>query len=624
MGRAPALGWVTVATPERLVAERCLLAWALPWPVDGSGWYNPVTALRIEVWRMGEWVWRIADRVEDDLAEELSGWPEPLRQLLYNRGLRTAQEVEEFLYPERVGLHDPFLMKGMARAVDRILDAVADGELIAVYGDFDVDGLTAVALLGEVLGPNRLGGRVVSYLPHRAREGYGLNQEAIRRLADAGVALLITADCGIGAEKEIALANELGMDVIVTDHHRVTDGLPPALVVLNPRQEECFYPFADLAGVGVAFKLAEALLSRVRGLDEARRELESEVDLVALGTVADLAPLLGENRLLVRMGLRRLGSGTRPGLRALIAGAGLGSRPLDADMISFWIAPRLNAAGRMGDARLSLDLLTCESEAEAAEMAARLEEANRGRQAATAAAINGAREELSRLPELPPAIVLAGDYPAGVVGLVANKLAEEYQRPAFVIERGELESRGSGRGVAGFDVMLALADSADLLTRFGGHSQAGGFALPTSRIDEVKARLQLSAVRQLAEFRAERELFLEAALRLSDIGPALYNGLALLEPFGMGNPRPLFFSRRTLIRDARVVGGTHLKLWLADESGSSPAIGFGMGTERFHFARPGARVDCAYHISRNERNGTIGFELVLKDLRPSPPQGRSR
>ncbi len=566
---------------------------------------------------MVEWAWRIADPITDGLAPELQAWPDPLRQLLYNRGLLSSLQVERFLHPELVGLHDPFLMCGMDSAVERIYRALREEELIGVYGDFDVDGLTAAALLSEVLESPYLQGHVVTYLPHRAKEGYGLNPEAVRKLAEMGVRLLITADCGIGADREVRLATELGMDVIVTDHHRISDGIPPAFVVLNPRREGCPYPCKDLAGVGVTFKLAEALLARVWDLEEARRRLEPQLELVALGTVADLAPMLGENRLLVRLGLQQLNRSSRPGLRALISVAGLDGRIIDTDVIAFGLAPRLNAAGRMGDARLSLELLTSLSGSEAGRMAAQLETANRDRQTATSTAIGGAREELGRLVELPPAIVLAGDYPAGIVGLVASKLAEEFQRPAFVIERGETESRGSGRGVAGFDVVRALAESSELLIRFGGHAQAGGFALPTSMIEVVKARLEGSARGQLGEAAPRRELLLEASLWLGEVGPAVYQDLTLLEPYGTGNPRPLFFSSRVQVRDARVVGGNHLKLWLVDDSGTSSAIGFGMGTEKYHFARAGATVDCAYTISRNERNGTVGYEMVLKELRPS-------
>ncbi len=559
----------------------------------------------------------MAESITDGAVPDLEAWPQPLRQLLYNRGLWRADAIEAFLYPETVGMHDPFLLRGMDTAVERVYRSLRDEELIGIYGDFDVDGLTAVALLTEVLESPSLQGHVTSYLPHRVKEGYGLNPEAIRKLAEMGVRLLITADCGIGADDEVRLATELGMDVIVTDHHLVSDGVPPALAVLNPRQEECCYPYQDLAGVGVAYKLAEALLARIWDLDEARSRLEPQLDLVALGTVADLAPLVGENRLLVKMGLPQISRGRRIGLRALMATAGYAGRSVDVDTIAYGLAPRLNAAGRMGDARLSLELLTCRSEPEAAGMAEQLEAANRERQAATSAAINGARAQLTGLAELPPAIVLAGDYPAGVVGLVAGRLSEEFQRPTFVIELGEEESRGSGRGVPGFDVVQALSEASELLTRFGGHSQAGGFALSTQLIDALRSRLEASAREQLGGDPPRRELYLEAGLRLGSVGPALYQELALLEPFGSGNPRPLFYSQGAQVRDARVVGNNHLKLWLADETGTSSAIGFGMGTEKYDFARRGSLVDCAYTVTRNERNGTVGYEIVLKELRPS-------
>ncbi|MHB0868368.1 MAG: single-stranded-DNA-specific exonuclease RecJ [Chloroflexota bacterium] len=572
---------------------------------------------------MAERAWRIAEPIANGAAPDLEVWPQPLRQLLYNRGLRSSLEVEQFLYPEQVGMHDPFLMHGMDAAVDRIYRALREEEPIGIYGDFDVDGLTSVALLSELLESPSLEGHVVSYLPHRVKEGYGLNPEAIRKLAEMGVRLLITADCGVGADREVRLASELGMEVIVTDHHLIAEGLPPAFAVLNPRQEGCRYPCKALAGVGVAYKLAEALLSRVWGLEEARRQLAPQLDLVALGTVADLVPLVGENRLLVKLGLPQIEQGYRLGLRALMATAGYVGRSVDANTIAYGLAPRLNAAGRMGDARLSLDLLTSRSEAEAASLADQLEAANRSRQVATATAINGAREELSQLEELPPAIVVAGDYPAGVVGLVASKLAEEFQRPAFVVELGPTESRGSGRGVAGFDVVRALADCADLLLRFGGHAQAGGFAAPTRLMAAVQARLEAAAREQLGSTSLQRELHLEAGLVLGEIGPDLHEGLSLLEPFGSGNPRPLFYTTGVQVRDARVVGTNHLKLWLADGSGTSPAIGFGMGIEKFDFARRGSFVDCAYSVSRNERNGTVGYEMVLKDLQPSTARPRA-
>jgi single-stranded-DNA-specific exonuclease len=506
-------------------------------------------------------------------------------------------------------------MKGMHVAVDRIFRALREETLIGVYADFDVDGLTAAALLVELIQSNSLQGQVLPYLPDRARDGYGLNAEAIRSLASRGVGLLITVDCGVGADREIRLAAELGMDVIVTDHHRITVAPPPALAVLNPQQDDCGYPDRVLAGVGVAYKLAEALLARIWGLEEARKRLVASLDLVALGTVADLVPITGENRLLVKLGLRQLAERKRAGLRALYMIAG-GTRPLDTDSVSYLFAPRLNAAGRMGDASRALALLTSRSDAEAAGLALDLEAANRDRQVVTSAALEAARGQVARMPELPPALVLTGDYPSTIAGLVASRLVDEYRRPTFVIEKGPLESRGSARSAAGFDVIAALGSAADLLARYGGHSQAGGFALPTAHIPAFELRLQEAATRQLAAEVVEGELFLEAVLGLAQVGPTLFRELEMVEPCGVGNRRPVFCSRRVQIRDARVVGNRHLKLWLQDDSGTCAAIGFGMATEEYGFAQPGVWIDCAYTIARNERAGTVGFEMVLRDVRP--------
>lgn len=568
---------------------------------------------------MPEWVWRVAEPLPERFLTELGEWPSPLRQLLYNRGLRSRTEVQEFLDPDRSAMHDPFMLMGMDIAVDRIYRALREQELIAVYGDFDVDGLTAAALLVDVLRGPSLQGNVTSYLPHRSREGYGLNNDAIRSLAERGTRLLITVDCGIGADSQIAYATALGLDVIVTDHHQISQGVPPALAVLNARQDGCGYPFKELSGVGMAYKLAEALFSRIWGLEAGRERLKPYMDLVALGVIADVAPLIGENRFLVKEGLRQIALGNRIGLKALLKSAGWGDRQVDADAVSYVIAPRLNAAGRMGDARASFDLLLCESAVEAARTAQHLEETNRSRQTATAQALAAARQDIQSLPQLPPAIVVAGDYPAGIVGLVAAKLADDYRRPAFVVEIGDDGCRGSGRGVAGFDVVSALAACSDLLTRFGGHSQAGGFALATADLEAFRERIEAVACEQIGSQGASRELRLDGELLLSDVGPTLHRQLLLLEPHGAGNSRPVFCSRGLRVRDYRTVGNGHLKLWLFDQSASCSAIGFGMGNGSKPFVQTGASIDCAYTISRDERNGMVSYELNLKDLRPSSP-----
>lgn len=565
---------------------------------------------------MSEWVWRLAEPLAAGAAPDLDSWPPLLRQLLYNRGLRTRVQIDEFLEPDKAPLNDPYLLKDMDLAVDRIYRALRAEELIAVYGDFDADGLTAVALLYDILKSPFLQGRVTWYLPHRTREGYGLNVEAIKSLSERGATLLITVDCGIGADDQIRYATTLGMDVIVTDHHLISAGVPPALAVLNARQDGCSYPFKELSGVGMAYKLSEALLSRLWDPAEARARLLPYLDVVALGAVADVAPLVGENRSLVAAGLRQIASGWRPGLKALLRSAGWQDRTIDTDCVSYVIAPRLNAAGRMGDASAALRLLLAETDEEAQQLAAVLEEANRSRQTATAVALTAARVEVSR-GEIPQAIVIAGDYPAGILGLVAGKLAEEFLRPAFVVELGECESRGSGRGVPGFDVVQALASCSDLLVRFGGHSQAGGFSFHTENLDAIRSRLESSAAEQLGPGPLRRELLIEGTLQLNEVVASLHRYLVMLEPYGAGNSRPLFCSRNLRVRDSRTVGNGHLKLWLSDESGTCPAIGFGMANAARSFSEAGMMVDCAYSVSRSERGGSVGYELVLKDLVPS-------
>lgn len=566
---------------------------------------------------MSEWVWRTAESLVAGENPDLDLLPVPLGQLLLNRGIKSRPEIDEFLEPASAAPNDPFLLKDMDRAVERIYRALRAEEMIAVYGDFDADGLTAAALLYDVLRSPYLQGHVTWYLPHRTREGYGLNTDAIWSLSEAGASLLITVDCGIGADAQVRYAATLGMDVIVTDHHLISGGVPPAYAVLNARQDGCAYPFKELSGVGMAYKLAEALLSKLWDASEARSRLVPYLDLVALGIIADVAPLTGENRALVAAGLRGIADGGRPGLRALLRSAGWNDRPIDSDCVSYVIAPRLNAAGRMGDASTSLKLLLAETDEEAQALAAVLEEANRSRQAATSAALTAARLDVASRKEIPPAIVIAGEYPAGILGLVAGRLAEEFLRPVFVVELGECESRGSGRGVPGFDVVAALFSCSDMLTRFGGHAQAGGFSFKTSDLAAITERLERSASAQIGSGRLSRELMIEGTLRLGDVGHALYRNLTRLEPHGAGNSRPLFCSRDLFVRDSRTVGNGHLKLWLADESGTTPAIGFGLANACRQFSGAGMRVDCAYTIARDERGANGGYELVLKDLIPS-------
>jgi len=443
--------------------------------------------------------WQIAPPAP---ADHLTRFPQlsPLIvQLLYNRGITAPEDVKGFLASAGPG-DNPFRLKGMNEAVTRLRQAIRRGEPVAVYGDFDADGVTATALLVETL--SALGARVEPYIPHRVDEGYGLNTGALRQLASQGIKVVVTVDCGIRSIKEVNYGRKLGLDLIVTDHHSVGEEAPPALAVINPKQPDCPYPFQDLAGVGVAFKLAQALLRANRRVPVAKGEVslneEDLLDLAALGTVADLAPLLGENRSLVKRGLERLNAAERLGVRAMIAQTGLKLGQIDAAAIGFILGPRLNAAGRIDDAATSYDLLTCRSPDEAANLAQELEELNRRRQRLTAEALERATEQVLVAGEGEKLLFAAGeDFLAGIVGLVAGRLTEEFYRPAVVVELGAEESRGSARSIPEFNITAALDQCSDLLVKYGGHAAAAGFTVANDNLKRVREHLKELAAEQL-------------------------------------------------------------------------------------------------------------------------------
>jgi len=543
-----------------------------------------------------------------------------LVQLLYNRGITEPAEVEAFLAGE-FREDNPFQMKGMNEAVARIRRAIRAGEPIVVYGDFDADGVTATALLVETLAS--LGAKVEPYIPHRIEEGYGLNFSALRNLASQGAKLIVTVDCGIRSIEEVSYGDRLGLDIIITDHHSVPERLPPALAIINPKQADCLYPFKELAGVGVAFKLAQALLRVNRQVPLARDAISEDelFDLVALGTVADMVPLLGENRALVRGGLERLSQAQRLGVRALMAQAGVKPEGVNAYTIGYILAPRLNAAGRLGDAMVSYRLLTSESEEVASELAWELEEENRRRQRLTMEILEKARKQvLDSVAEvgvqgLPPLLFTAGeDYFSGVAGLVASRLSEEFYRPTLVIELGEGESRGSARSIPEFNITAALDECEDLLTKYGGHAMAAGFSLPNSNLEAFHERLLQIAERQLGEVELVPTLTIDAEVPLASLNWATQAVLAQMEPFGYANPTPTLLSRGVLVRDHRLVGDDHLKLALTDGQAIWDAIAFQQG----HWARgmPG-RIDIVYTLEVNEWQGEKRLQLNIKDLRPS-------
>lgn len=538
-------------------------------------------------------------------------------QILYNRGLTDPEAAQAFL-ERQPGPDNPFALYGMHRAVDRIRWAVRRREPIVIYGDFDADGVTATALL--VIALRALGADVRPYIPHRVEEGYGLNRRAIEDLAEAGTRLLVTVDCGIRFPHEIAHARRRGMDVIVTDHHIVGSEPLEAAAVVNPHQEECPYPYKGLAGVGLAYKLAQALLRANHHVPlpgSVPLNEEDLLDLVALGTVADVAPLTGENRHLVSQGLERLNRAPRIGVEALIRQSGLRPGQVDTWHIGYMLGPRLNAAGRVAHAEGAYRLLTTESPQEAPHLARELDRLNQERQRLTKEVQERARAVvLEREADRPLLFLADPEFPAGVVGLVASRLVEEFYRPAVMVEQKEGISKGSARSIPEFHITRALDACADLLIRHGGHAVAAGFAVRTERLEELKRRLLEIAARELEGRELVPTLPIDAEVPLREVNGALWQALQALRPFGEGNPEPLFLSRNVRVERERPVGdeGAHLKLTLSDGRVWWDGIAFRQGEWA---GKLPDRVDVVYHLRENEWNGEVRLQLEIRDLRPA-------
>ena len=547
-----------------------------------------------------------------------------LLQILYNRGIQKPDQIASFLNGADAVQENPFLLKDMYRAVQRIVAAIDKKETICVYGDFDADGVTATALLVSAL--QKAGAQVGGYIPDRVDEGYGLNVEAIERISQQAE-LLVTVDCGIRSIEEVAAARRLGMDVIITDHHSVGKELPPALAVINPRRSDNRPTFEGLAGVGVAYRLAQGVLRAVSQKSQATlsaeqaAEFEVELlDLVALGTIADMMPLVGENRSLVRRGLAQLAQGQRVGLFALMEVAGMQPASVDSTSVSFRLAPRINAAGRLSNAQLAYELLRSDEYSAAYDLAAQLEALNRERQQLTVDAQNLAEQQLGDVGAALPAILITAspDFRSGIVGLVAGRLADQYYRPAVVIEQGPETSRGSARSIDEFDITAALDQVGHLLVRHGGHSRAAGFTVANERYAEFVEALTALAVESLAAVPDLRpRMRIDAEVSWDDLTWALQGQLARLEPLGQANDSPLLLLRGCRVRSARAVGsGKHLKLVLDGYPGSSvlDGLGFGLG-ERVSGFRSDERLDIAFHLEVNEWQGRRGLQLNVQDLR---------
>ena len=499
--------------------------------------------------------------------ESLPVTSDAIRSILVRRGVRSADEFRLFAAPELSDLHDPASIHGMDHACDRVARAIRDGEGILIYGDYDVYGVTSIVLLSTVL--RTLGAKVHSVVPHRLVDGYGLKTEVLERtLVERKAGLVITVDCGITSVEPVQQALDKGIDVIITDHHLPPGFLPRAAAVLNPKQEGCVYPFKELAGVGVAFKLCCELLRRSgHGMS-----IESLLKIAAIGTIADVAPLVGENRTIARIGLRGLAEVRNHGLRGLLKRIGIYGKPVRASDVGFKIGPRINAAGRLASADTAIELFSASSEEAAFPMVSELNRLNEERRAVERGVFASAIAGIDPSPELDRILVVAGEgWHKGVLGLCAGKIAQKYHRPALAISIDGDSAVGSGRSIAGLNLHGCLAQISDLFDHFGGHEYACGFSLKSHRLPELRARLA-SVASCLEESLFLREIVVDARVGISGVNASLMTELDLLEPFGAGNPRPVFLCESVRSMSARQFAPDCWELRLGDDESAFAAV----------------------------------------------------
>ena len=555
--------------------------------------------------------WATRDFPPRNFYQEL-GLPPFHSHLLYNRGIRGAPDADLFLNPDARLRHSPDLLPDIAPAVARLRRALDANERIAVFGDFDADGITGTALLTTAL--TDLDADVVPYIPHRVDEGHGLNSGAVQALRREGVSLLITVDCGATNIAEVDEAAALGIDTIITDHHSLLPALPASIALINPKHPQSQYPFGELTGVGMSFKLIEALYAAL-GLEWPEHLLE----FVALGTVSDVGPLVGENRFLVKKGLEVINRAQNPGLRALAADARLTMGAIDTEALSFGIIPRLNVAGRFGVAEASLELLTTRYDATAQRLAHRLAELNAERQTKTRAAVEEAEQQLAAQTYsqgIPPIIIVKSpDWLPGLLGLIAGRLADAYYRPAIAIALGETSGVASARSIPEFDIIAALRQNDHLFERYGGHPQAAGFTIPTDALPQLERSLHDIASERLADADLTPTIDIDCEVQFAVFDRDNFDFIQSLAPFGAGNPAPVFLTRAARVLEVRPVGQgkRHIKLRLTQGGVTMSAIAFNMGARMREI---GKRIDIVYTISLDTwGNRQPTLQLTLRDFR---------
>lgn len=577
-------------------------------------------------WPKRRWVMRNPDptRIEALLAISRS-WSQPisplLARLILNRGLDAPEKAAMFLSPSlRQGLRSPLLFPDMARATERILRARAQGERVCIYGDYDVDGVTGSSQL--LLFLRELGMSPDLYIPHRTREGYGLNAQAMRTIAERGATVMITADCGATAHAEIGLAQSLGIDVIVCDHHHVPEQRLPAYAVLNPMEKECPFSFSGLSGAGVVFYLLMGLRMRLREQGQEKvPDLRPYLDLVTLGTVADLVPLVEENRVLVTHGLKQIERSQRPGMVALKEVSG--EAEVSSSYIGFRLGPRINAGGRLAEAQKAVELLTTTDIERARALAADLDQENRARQGIEEKILHQAVEMVESWPDLSErrSVVLASaEWHPGVIGIVASRIVERFYRPTFLIALDGVKGKGSGRSPKAFHLYEGLKACAEFLDGYGGHRQAAGLSMQASRIEAFAAQFEAVARERLSAGDLIPETEVDAEVDLSLLNGETMTEVRRLEPYGQGNPEPTLLAEQVEVMSARIVGGNpllgkagHLKLLLRSSRGGRPvdAIGFGMADAP---VIRGGKLHVLYTPEINVWNGNANLQLRLKDL----------
>jgi len=544
-----------------------------------------------------------------EVSKSLQSFNRLEQQILINRGYLTEASVNEFLDPDAFIEADPYLIKEMKEAVSRINLALKEGQKITIYGVYDADGVTAAALLAEAL--REVGACVNVYFPDRFAEGYGLNQRAVERIAASDAKLLITVDCGVRAIEEVALAKKLGLDVIITDHHIQGSALPEAFALLNPHRVDTNYPYEGLAGVGVAYRLAQAIF-REKGIPSSKEM--ALLDFVAIGTVADMVPLTGENRALVTRGLDVLNSSPRIGLKAVINVSGYREGGLDSSSIGFGLGPRLNAAGRVKSALTAYELLVANEPQKASEMAKELEQLNNKRKQLTLDVVERAVETFKHSDIEPILLVAEPDFHEGVVGLAASRICDEYYRPAIVGKVGESHTRASARSIPGFHITAALEKCSDLLDRFGGHAAAAGFSVRNENLQTLRKRLMAIAEQELGDEELIPTLAIDSEAEFEELGESLMKFIDRLQPCGQGNDWPVFSTAQVQVREKRLVGAdkSHLKLTLRKSSISFDAIAFRMGDD---IDRLPDFIDIAYRLERNSYLGYESLQLNVVDIR---------